>query len=158
MEEGELTHARGVLFIGVVCFAFCGALAVLPQFIVMETATWWTTAMFIAFALLGAFLALASTVEKHALSQAGIASRTWLGLKKSIAWHDLRSVQYLEYPKACFRLEANSGKVIKLSFSLVGLDILARLLLNHASGISIDPTTLKVLQATAAGIPPPLKL
>lgn len=158
MVEGELSHARWMLFIGVTCFTTCGTFAVLSQFLARDTATWWTTAIWIAFALLGPVLSLAYAVERHALSASGIASRTWIGLKKSIAWQDLRSVRYLEYPRSCFRLEAGSGTAIKLSVSLVGLDLLARLLLNHAPAAAIDPTTLKVLQATAAGVPPPLRL
>ena len=158
MEEGELVQARGMRFIGVACFVFCGAAAVLSRFVARETTAWWVTAMFGGFALMGAVLWRASVVEKHALSPSGIASRTWRGVKKTIAWRDLRSVRYLAYPRSCFRLEADSGTTIPLSVSLVGLDLLARLLLKHAPAGSIDPTTLRVLQATAAGIPPPLKL
>ena len=66
-------------------------------------------------------------------------------------------MRYLEYPRACFRLEDNSGNTVQLSLTLVGLDILARMLISHAPERSIDAITIKVLKETAAGVSLPLK-
>jgi hypothetical protein len=53
-----------------------------------------------------------------------------------------------------FRLEAQSGTVIRISAMLTGLPEFARLLLVHAPTQGIDAKTLELLRATAAGDPP----
>jgi hypothetical protein len=55
-----------------------------------------------------------------------------------------------------FRLETRTGAVARISAMLIGLPEFARLLLAHAPADAIPPETLLVLEATAAGNPPPV--
>ncbi len=113
---------------------------------------------FVAFTLLGAYLAASFFMERHELSQDGLASRNVFGLWKTIAWRDLQSVKYCQYPKAWFRLEARSGSVIRVSFGLHGLRDFAQLVLERAPNAAMDVATLAVFRAVALGHAPPLRL
>ena len=158
MQKSELVRPRSVQMTGLMCFAVFGALGVIsykniaPQ--VFTDSTWWTTVCFAAFAFLGAFLSIASLIEKHMVSEVGLKFRNCFGIRRTIAWSDLRSIRYFGYPKSYFRLETNSGTVIRISAMLRGLPQFAGFLLERAPEDSIDHVTLGILDATAAGIPP----
>src|SRR5437588_3897018 len=53
-----------------------------------------------------------------------------------------------------FRLESQSGIVVRVSVMLMGLPVFAQMLLANALSEAIDLTTLTILQATAEGNPP----
>jgi hypothetical protein len=152
-DARRLAHPPGVLIVGLVCFAFFAGIAVVSNVVPNETSTWWTTAVFVAFALLG--LALVSTLflEQHDVSDEGLVSRTFVGTRKSIRWSDLTAVRYAPSMK-WFRLETASGTVARISVMLMGLPEFARVLLQHTPPGAIDAATLDVLRETAAGKPP----
>jgi hypothetical protein len=53
-----------------------------------------------------------------------------------------------------FRLESQSGTVVRISVMLMGLPIFAQMILVKARSAAIDPTTQTILYATAEGNPP----
>jgi hypothetical protein len=118
-----------------------------------KTTTWWTTTMFVGFALLSIPMITDYFLVRHKVSEVGMAYRTWTGAAKDLTWSELRTVRYAPVNK-WFRLETQSGEVARISVMLMGLPDFARLLLTHAPGQAIDRETLPVLQATAEGHPP----
>jgi hypothetical protein len=152
-DARRLVHPPGVLIVGLVTFAVFAGFAVVSNVVPNETSTWWTTVVFVAFALLG--LALVSTffLEQHDVSDEGVASRTFMGVRKQLRWSDLAAVRYAPSMK-WFRLETASGTVARISVMLMGLPEFARVLLQHAPPAAIDAATLDVLRETAAGNPP----
>ncbi len=109
--------------------------------------------VFGGFALLSALVVSGFFLERHDVSEEGIASRNFVGAAKYIRWSDLRSVRYVS-PMKWFRLETQSGTVERVSVMLRGLPEFARLLLHNAPAGAIEAQTLDVLRTTAAGNPP----
>ena len=75
------------------------------------------------------------------------------GSRGYMRWTELKNVRFSEAMK-WFRLESQSGKVVRLSVMLMGLPRFAQLLLAHAPPQSFEKNTLPVLQTTAEGNPP----
>ena len=50
-EERVLSHPRSTLIMGLVCFIFFAAAAILSNVFRNHTTTWWTTSIFVGFAL-----------------------------------------------------------------------------------------------------------
>jgi hypothetical protein len=154
-EARRLVHPPSTLIIGLIGFAFFAGLAFASNVIPNETTTWWTTSGFVGFALLSVPMVFGFFLQKHEVSEEGLVYRSFAGVRKYLRWSDLRSVRYASLMKR-FRLETHSGSVARVSVMLVGLPEFARLLLQNAPEGAIDVGTLDVLQATAAGNPPPV--
>ncbi|TXH77398.1 MAG: hypothetical protein E6Q88_01395 [Lysobacteraceae bacterium] len=154
-EAGSLRHPRATLIIGLVTFGFFAALTVLSNLFPNDTATWWTTAIFVGFALMGVPLIIEYVYARHAVSAAGLSYWTYFGGAKFMAWDTLREVRFT-HAMRWFRVENSSGDVARLSVMLIGLPDFAAALLEYAPDTTvIDDETLAILQATAAGHPPP---
>lgn len=156
----RLLHPASTLVLGFAVSASFAALAVLCLVCAIAsdmTLFWWLAAAFAGFALLGAPWVSGFFLEKHEVSEDGIAFRNFAGTRKYLRWSDLRSVRY-DPGMNWFRLETQSGVVARISVMLIGLPPFARLLLDHAPGGAIDPATLDALEKTAAGKPPPINV
>jgi Bacterial PH domain len=149
----RLLHPISTLIIGLVCLVLFAGAVVASNVFPNPTVTWWTTSIFVGFALLSALVVSAFFLEEHQVSEDGLASRNFVGVRKYLRWSDLRSVRYSPAMK-WFRLETHSGTAARVSVMLTGLPEFARLLLINAARGSTDPETFKVLGATAAGNPP----
>jgi hypothetical protein len=152
-EAGKLAHPPSTLIVGLACFGFFAAIAIISNVVSNRTTTWWTTAVFIGFAALSSPLILDYFMAKHEVSEAGLAYRKLTGTRGYLRWSELRSVRYAPAMK-WFRLETRSGAVARVSVMLMGLPEFAHQLLTHAPAESVDPNTLQILQATAKGNPP----
>jgi hypothetical protein len=141
------------LILGAVCFLFFAGLAVVSNVVPNETATWWTTAGFLGFAMLSVPLVVGYFTADYQVSEDGLAYRTLFGRRKYLRWSDLYRVSYAPAMK-WFRLEARSKDVARVSSMLMGLPEFARLLLESTPAGAIEPAALPVLQATAQGNPP----
>lgn len=149
-EARRLVYPASFLIIGIVSFAVCAGFAVVSNIYSNETTTWWTTAIFVGFAILSASMVLVFFWERYELSDEGLAGRDVRGVRRCIRWSELRSVRYVSSKKS-FRLETRSGRVMRVSASLMGLPEFARILLQSAPAVAIETQTLDVLRATAAG-------
>jgi hypothetical protein len=154
-EPGVLRHPRSTLIIGILCFGFFAALTVLSNIFPNDTATWWTTAIFIGFALMSAPMVIEFFVVRHKISDEGLAYRKLFGQRGFLRWAELRTVRYGASMK-WFRLEAQNGVVVRISAMLMGLPEFARALLRGAPTASIDSAALPILEETAEGNPPSL--
>lgn len=152
-ESHRLSHPPSTLIVGLVCFVFFAGLAIVSNVMPNKTTTWWTTSVFVGFAILALPLISGFFLEHHEVSDRGLAGTNFLGVRKQIAWSDLRAVQYAPSMK-WFRLETRSGTVARVSVMLMGLPEFARLLLRHAPHDAIDAVTKDVLRETASGNPP----
>ena len=152
-QANRLVHPPGTLIIGLLCFAVFAGLAIVSNVIPNKTTTWWTTSVFVGFALLSAPMVTAFFLEEYEVSEEGIAGRSFTGVRKYLRWSDLRAARYVA-PMKWFRLETQSGTVARISVMLIGLPEFARWLLQRAPHGAIDAGTLAVLQDTAVGNPP----
>ncbi len=152
-EARHLVHPTSTLIVGLICFAFFAGLAVVSNVFRNQTTTWWTTTVFIGFALMSLPMASGFFLEEYEVSEEALSGRNFAGVRKYIRWSDLRAVRYAPLMK-WFRLETQCGNVARVSVMLMGLPEFAGLLLQNAPQAAIDARTLDVLRATAAGNPP----
>jgi hypothetical protein len=151
--NGRLIHPPSTLIVGLVCLALFAGLAIVSNAVPNPTTTWWTTAVFLAFAAMAAYLLVDYARADHAVSPEGLAYRTLLGRGRFLRWSELRSVRYAPAMK-WFRLEAQDGAVVRLSVMLMGLPELAREVLAQAPPSAVDANTRPILETTAQGHPP----
>ena len=154
-DARRLVHPKSILILGVITFVFFAGIAIVSNAIPNETTTWWTTAIFVGFALLSIPLIAEYFRVRHEVSEEGLSYGRLFRRRGYLKWSDLRSVTYAPTMK-WFRLETHAGEVARISAMLIGLPEFARLLLAHAQRGAIDAQTLPILEATAAGDPPPV--
>jgi len=112
-EARRLVHPPSTLVIGLICFALFAGLAVVSNVIPNKTTTWWTTSVFVGFALLSVPMVSGFFLQEHGISQEGLAYRSLTGVRKYLRWSDLRAVRYASLMK-WFRLETQSGSVARI--------------------------------------------
>jgi hypothetical protein len=149
----RLQHPISTLIIGLTGFLFFAAIAVVSNVFANATTSWKTTAVFVGFALLALPILGDYFAARHEVSEEGLRYGQLFGSGGCMRWTDLKSIRFSAAMK-WFRLESQSGKVIRLSVMLMGLPTFAKLLLAHAPRQSIESNTLGILQNTADGNPP----
>ncbi|HET7228128.1 MAG TPA: hypothetical protein VFJ55_05770 [Chthoniobacterales bacterium] len=149
----RLQHPTSTLVIGLACFLFFAAIAIVSNVFANATTSWKTTTVFVGFALLALPILGDYFAARHEVSEKGLRYGRLLGSGGYMAWTELKTIRFSEAMK-WFRLESQSGKVLRLSVMLTGLPRFAQLLLAHAPRESIEKDTLPVLQTTAEGNPP----
>jgi hypothetical protein len=149
----RLQHPPSTLIIGLVSFLFFAALGVISNIFANATTTWLTTSVFVGFALLALPILGDYFAARHEVSEEGLRYGRLFGTGGHISWVDLKSVRFSAAMK-WFRLESQSGTVVRISVMLIGLPVFAQLLLVHAPPEAIESKTLAVLQMTAEGNPP----
>ena len=149
----RLQHPISTLVIGLSCFLLFAAIAVISNVLANATTSWKTTTVFVGFALLALPILGDYFAARHEVSEEGLRYGRLVGSGGYMPWTELKSVRFIEAMK-WFRLESQSGKVVRLSVMLMGLPRFAQLLLAHAPPPSIEKSTLPVLQTTAEGNPP----
>ena len=149
----RLQHPPSTLIIGLAGFLLFTAIAVISNVFANATTSWKTTTIFVGFALLALPILGDYFAARHEVSEEGLRYGRLFGSGGYMRWTELKSVRFSEAMK-WFRLESQSGKVVRLSVMLMGLPTFAQLLLAHAPPQSIEKNTLPVLQTTAEGNPP----
>ena len=149
----RLQHPTSTLVIGLAGFLLFTAIAVISNVFANATTSWKTTTVFVGFALLALPILGDYFAARHEISEEGLRYGRLIGSGGYMPWTELKSVRFSEAMK-WFRLESQSGKVVRLSVMLIGLPTFAQLLLAHAPPQSIEKNTLPVLQTTAEGNPP----
>jgi len=149
----RLQHPTSTLVIGLACFLLFAAIAVISNVFANATTSWKTTTVFVGFALLALPVIGDYFAARHEVSAEGLRYGRLVGSGGYMPWTELKSVRFSEAMK-WFRLQLQSGKVVRLSVMLMGLPTFAQLLLAHAPPQSIEKNTLPILQTTAEGNPP----
>ena len=149
----RLQHPPSTLIIGLVCFLFFAGIAVISNVYANATTTWLTTTVFVGFALLALPIVGDYFAARHEVSEEGFRYGRLFGSGGQIRWADLKSVRFSAAMK-WFRLESQSGTVVRISVMLMGLPVFAQLLLVHTPPEAIESNTLPVLRMTAEGNPP----
>ena len=149
----RLQHPPSTLIIGLVCFLFFAGIAIVSNVFANATTTWLTTTVFVGFALLALPILGDYFAARHEVSPEGLRYGRLIGVGGFLRWDQLRSVRFSSGMK-WFRLESQSGTVVRISVMLMGLPIFAQMILVKARSAAIDPTTQMILHATAEGHPP----
>ena len=152
-SERQLRHPISTLIIGLAGFLLFAAIAVVSNVFANATTSWWTTGIFVGFALMALPITGDYFAARHEVSEEGLRYGRLIGSGGLLRWDEVKSVRYSPGMK-WFRLELQSGVVVRLSVMLMGLPVFATLLLARARSDAIDPETRLILQATAEGNPP----
>jgi len=75
----RLAQPTGTLVIGVAAFLLFGAITVVSNAFANSTTTWWTTAIFVGFALMGLWMVGSYFAERHNVSEEGMTHRRLMG-------------------------------------------------------------------------------
>jgi hypothetical protein len=151
--DRQLRHPVSTLIIGLAGFLLFAAIAVISNVFANKTTSWWTTAIFVGFALLALPVIGDYFAARHEVTREGLRYGRLIGVGGFLRWDELRSVRFSSSMK-WFRLESHSGTVVRISVMLMGLPVFAQMLLVNARSALIDPTTQMILHATAEGNPP----
>lgn len=154
-QARRLVHPTSTLILGLVAFLFFAGVTAISNAYPNETVTWWTTSIFVGFALGSLTLVADYFIARQDVSDDGLDYRGMTGRHGYLRWTDLRRVSYSPWLK-WFRLEGRSGNVARVSTYLMGLPVFADLLLRNAPPAAIEPDALEVLEDTADGDLPPV--
>src|SRR5712691_8582955 len=73
----RLVHPISTLVIGLVCLVLFAGAAIVSNVFPNPTVTWWTTSIFVGFALLSVLVLSAFFLEDHEVSEDGLAFRNF---------------------------------------------------------------------------------
>jgi Bacterial PH domain len=151
--DQQLRHPVSTLIIGLAGFLLFAAIAVISNVFANKTTSWWTTAVFVGFALLALPVVGDYFAARHEVSPEGLRYGRLIGAGGFLRWDELKSVRF-SWSMKWFRLESQSGTVVRVSVMLMGLPVFAQLLLAHAPREAIEKDALPLLHSTAEGNPP----
>jgi len=112
------------------------------------------TAGFIGFTAMGLPIISGYFLERHQLSNDGIAFRNFIGIRRYLRWAELREVRFAPFMR-WFRLTTQSGTTARVSIMLIGLPGFARKILKHAPEEAFDEEARVMLGRIARGDLPP---
>ena len=150
-EDGQMRYPVSVLAVGLVCAVFFLACSLLSY--AHPTGGPLVASVFGAFFAVSAYVIIEYYAVRHRVAESGFEYRVPTG-SGAFDWSEVRSVRYSHFAK-WFVVSLTSSKKVRISALLAGLPRFARTLLAHRPpGAEIDPETLAILEATAAGDPP----
>jgi hypothetical protein len=131
---GDCSIRRALSSSGSSVFCFFAGIAVISNVYANATTTWLTTTVFVGFALLALPIVGDYFAARHEVSEEGLRYGRLFGSGGQIRWADLKSVRFSAAMK-WFRLESQSGTVVRISVMLMGLPVFAQLPSRpHSSG------------------------
>src|SRR6266404_6950925 len=93
-DSQQLGHPPSTLIIGVVVFIFFAGIAIISNVFPNKTVRWWTTAVFVGFALLSLLMVADYFLGHHQLSEEGLSYGRLTGRPGYLRWADLGRVKY----------------------------------------------------------------
>ena len=151
---GRVQHHAGALVIGVVCTLFFVGVMVVASIWPDEGVNFWFHAFMTGFVLLGAYLVADYRFARHSVSEAGMDFGRPTGRRLAFGWTEVRDVRYSKTWN-WFRIELQSGEVVRVSGMMTGLPEFAARVLAHVPAARIDGDSLRMLRDTANGQLPP---
>lgn len=149
-EQGRLRHPRSTLLVGAFGFLLFFGIAAASRIFGGSEIPWWTTVMFLSFALLSSWMIVDYLKVDYSVDQEGLSYMTFLYERKRLRWSEVARARYGESMK-WFVLETRAGETARVSAMYMGLDELARLVLDKVPGESIDPDSRAVFERAAKG-------
>jgi hypothetical protein len=150
-DPAVLRYPASVLVIGAVATSLFGGLAILSLF--SATGGLAVAAMFLLFALAGAYLAIDYFIASFRVTEDGIQFRVPLQGRGMIEWGQIRLVGWSQLLK-WFLIHTTDGRTIRLPVTLYGLPVVASALLTRIEAGRFTTVARTLLLETAAGNPP----
>lgn len=151
----RVQHHAGSLVVGVICTLLFVGVMVVASIWPDEGVNFWFHALMTGMALLGAYLVADYRFARHTVSEGGMDFGRPTGRRLAFGWTEVRSVRFSKSWN-WFRIELQSGEVVRVSGMMTGLPEFAGRLLEQVPAARIDRDSLRVLQDTAKGRLPPV--
>jgi len=125
---------RSLAAFGAITFLFFGGMALLST-VSQRPATLATTALIAAFALAGAWMAVAALVEHHVVTEVGLRFHPLIGRPREVNWHEVTDVRYSPGMQ-WFRVRG-AGAEVRVSRIFQGLATFATMVLDKVDHSAI---------------------
>jgi hypothetical protein len=112
-SERQLRHPISTFIIGLAGFLLFAAIAVVSNLFANATTSWWTTGIFVGFALMALPITGDYFAARHEVSEEGLRYGRLIGSGGLLRWDEVKSVRYSPGMK-WFRLESQSGVVVPI--------------------------------------------
>jgi hypothetical protein len=157
LSGGELVmkYPFFAMVLAFICVIISGGLVALTFVVASQNAPWWTTAIFGVMFLGSVHFVVECFVAKYHLSPDGLRYVSVFTGERHFRWDELKSLKYADSMK-WFVLKNSRGEVARISVMMIGLPAFARLLMERARHVDIEPATIPILRKTAQGEPPGL--
>ncbi len=152
---GRVQYHAAFLVLGVICtLLFAGAMVaatIWPD----ETVNFWFYALMTGFTLMGVYMMGDYRFARHTVSEAGMDFGRPTGQRVVFGWTEVRNIRFARSWN-WFRIELQSGEVVRVSGMMTGLPGFAARVLEQVPETRIDKGTLGMLRDTANGKLPPV--
>ena len=94
-SERQLRHPISTLIIGLAGFLLFAAIAVVSNVFANATTSWWTTGIFVGFALMALPITGDYFAARHEVSEEGLRYGRLIGSGGLLRWDEVKSVRYM---------------------------------------------------------------
>jgi hypothetical protein len=151
----RVQHHAGLLVIGVIGTLFFAGAMVAATIWPDDTVNVWFHVFMSGMTLLAAYLVADYRFARHTVSEAGMDFGRPTGRRLAFGWNEVGKVRFSRAWN-WFRIELQSGEVVRISGLMTGLPDFAAKVLEHVPAARIDKDSLQMLRATAKGQLPPV--
>ena len=152
-EANQLAHPPGILIMGIVGTVLFSGVTIAASIWPDEGMTVLPILFFAGFAVLSGTQVADYYFARHAVTDEGMDFGHLSGKRVTFRWADVEHVRFAKNMN-WFRVELQSGHVVRVSAFLMGLPAFAACVLRHVPPSRIDKQTLALLEKTAKGALP----
>jgi hypothetical protein len=155
ITSGRVQYHAAFLVLGVICTLFFVGAMVAATIWPDETVNFWFYAFMTGFTLMGVYMMADYRFARHTVWEAGMDFGRPTGRRVAFGWAEVRNVRFSKSWN-WFRIELQSGEVVRVSGMMTGLPEFAAKVLEGVPEARIDSDTLAMLRDTANGKLPPV--
>ena len=149
-DDTVMRYPPSAVAVSVICLLVAVALMVLVSIAPAGNAPLWAKVAFALMLLATLHWTADCIIGRYTLSDEGLRYVSVFSGERMFRWDELRSLKYAPHMR-WFILESSQGHVARISVMMTGLPAFARLLMERALNVSIDPAAIPVLKQTAKG-------
>lgn len=149
-QANRLAHPPAILVTGIVTTVLFGGVTLATLIWPDQDMPLLGTLYFASFVLLSGTMIADYYFARHELTDAGMDFGHMSGKRVSFRWTEVRRVRFSRAMN-WFRIELQSGHVVRVSAFMMGLPVFAACVLREVPAVHIDQDTLVLLEKTAKG-------
>jgi hypothetical protein len=149
-DDTVMTYPRSAVVLSVIFLLLFAALTALIFFAPAGNSTGWAKVILALLLLATLHMTVDCFIGRYTLSDEGLRYVNVFSGERMFRWDELSSLKYAPHMR-WFVLTSSQGHVARISVMMTGLPAFARLLMERARNVSIDPATIPILKQTARG-------
>jgi predicted permease len=154
-ERDRIQHPAGILAIGVIGTLFFAGVPVAARIWPDDSVNFWFYALFAGMTLMAVYIVADYFLARHEVSDEGMDFGRPTGRRVVFHWGEVRRIRFSRTWN-WFRIELQSGDVVRVSGMMMGLPALADKALRHVPASRIDGDALQLLRNAAKDQLPPI--